>query len=196
MRAVFGIYRDQFASENAVAALRAAGFRKTDVSVLFPENSGTNAKASERAATGASSGAVIGGALGWLVGIGALAIPELGPFIVAGFHLSYWCVEIVAGPLMMALAGVGAGGVVGGIAGAMIGLGIPEYAAKLYERRVKSGAVLLSVNSDNSHWTQRAKEILVGTGAQDVASISQAKADYATRAKTVLRNRNAHASQA
>ena len=183
MRAVFGIYRDQFASENAVAALRAAGFRKTDVSVLFPENSGTNAKASERAATGASSGAVIGGALGWLVGIGALAIPELGPFIVAG-------------PLMMALAGVGAGGVVGGIAGAMIGLGIPEYAAKLYERRVKSGAVLLSVNSDNSHWTQRAKEILVGTGAQDVASISQAKADYATRAKTVLRNRNAHASQA
>ena len=127
--------------------------------------------------------AVIGGALGWLVGIGALAIPELGPFIVAG-------------PLMMALAGVGAGGVVGGIAGAMIGLGIPEYAAKLYERRVKSGAVLLTVNSDNSHWTQRAKEILVGTGAQDVASISQAKADYATRAKTVLRNRNAHASRA
>src|SRR6266567_8259635 len=118
--AVYGIYTDRFSAENAVVALKEAGFRNTDVSVLFPENAGTkdfahekNTKAPEGVATGASSGAVIGGTLGWLVGIGALAIPGLGPFIAAG-------------PVMAALAGVGAGGVVGGIAGALIGLGIPE----------------------------------------------------------------------
>src|SRR2546427_3372683 len=138
--AVFGIYPDRLSTENGVAALKEAGFRNTDISVLFPENVGTkdfahekSTKAPEGVTTGASSGAVIGGTLGWLVGIGALAIPGLGPFIAAG-------------PLVAALAGVGAGGVVGGIAGALIGMGIPEYAAKLYERRVKSGAGVPSVN--------------------------------------------------
>src|SRR5712671_3683695 len=152
--AVFGIYPDRLSTENAVAALREAGFRSTDISVLFPENEGTkdfahekSTKAPEGAATGASSGAVVGGTLGWLVGIGALAIPGLGPFIAAG-------------PVMAALAGVGAGGVVGGIAGALIGLGIPEYEAKRYEGRVKNGGILLSVHSDNSDWTKRGKEIL------------------------------------
>ncbi len=121
--AVFGIYPDRLSTENAVAALKEAQFRNTDISVLFPENEGTkdfahekNTKAPEGAATGASSGAVIGGTLGWLVGIGALAIPGLGPFIAAG-------------PLLAALAGVGAGGVVGGLTGALIGMGIPEAAA-------------------------------------------------------------------
>ena len=131
--AVFGIYPDRLSTENAVAALREAHFRSTDISVLFPENSGTkdlahekNTKAPEGVATGATSGAVIGGTLGWLVGIGALAIPGLGPFIAAG-------------PVVAALAGAGAGGTLGGITGALIGLGIPEYEAKRYEGRIKGG---------------------------------------------------------
>src|SRR6266702_7837739 len=182
--AVYGIYTDRFSTENAVAALREAGFRNTDISVLFPENEGTkdfahekNTKAPEGAATGASSGAVIGGTLGWLVGIGALAIPGLGPFIAAG-------------PLLAALAGVGAGGVVGGITGALIGMGIPEYEAKRFEGRIKSGGILLSVHSDNSDWTKRAKSILENTGAQDISSSGEAKADYAKSDKPMPRVRN------
>src|SRR5436305_6504126 len=170
--AVFGIYPDRLSTENAVAALRSAGFRSTDISVLFPENVGTkdfahekNTKAPEGAATGASSGAVIGGTLGWLTGIGALAIPGLGPFIAAG-------------PIVAALAGVGVGGAIGGITGALIGMGIPEYEAKRYEGRVKEGGILLSVHCDDSNWTKRAKEILERTGAQDVSSAGEAGADF------------------
>ena len=117
--AVFGIYPSYEAVDRAVDSLREAGFRNTDISVLFPENEGTkdfahekNTKAPEGVTTGAGTGAVVGGALGWLAGIGALAIPAVGPFIAAG-------------PIMGALAGVGVGGAVGGIAGALIGLGIP-----------------------------------------------------------------------
>jgi len=158
--------------ENAVDVLRQENFRNTDISVLFPENQGTkdfahekNTKAPEGAATGASSGAVIGGTLGWLTGIGALAIPGLGPFIAAG-------------PIVAALAGVGVGGAIGGITGALIGMGIPEYEAKRYEGRVKEGGILLSVHCDDSNWTKRAKEILERTGAQDVSSTGEAGADF------------------
>lgn len=171
--AVFGIYPEYASVENGVDALKEAGFRNTDISVLFPENVGTkdfahekNTKAPEGTAAGAGTGAVIGGGLGWLLGIGALAIPGLGPFIAAG-------------PIMAALAGVGAGSVVGGIAGALIGMGIPEYEAKRYEGRVKEGGILLSVHSDSSDWTDRAKEILKRTGAQDISSTGEAHADFA-----------------
>jgi hypothetical protein len=102
--------------------------------------------------------------MGWLLGIGAIAIPGLGPFIAAG-------------PIMAALAGAGVGGTVGGIAGALVGMGIPEYEAKRYEGRVKDGGILLSVHSDNSDWTKRAKEILKSTGAQDISSTGEAGAD-------------------
>lgn len=170
--AVFGIYRDQAMLENAVDTLREEGFRNTDISVLFPENEGTkdfahekNTKAPEGVATGATSGAVIGGGLGWLVGIGALAIPGLGPFIAAG-------------PIVAMLAGAGAGSVVGGLTGALIGMGIPEYEAKRYEGRIKDGGILLSVHSDDSDWTKKAKEILERTGAQDISSTGETKADF------------------
>jgi hypothetical protein len=179
--AVFGIYSDYAGVENGVDALKAAGFRNTDISVLFPENVGTKdfahkkeTKAPEGATTGATTGAVIGGGLGWLAGIGALAIPGLGPFIAAG-------------PIMAALAGVGVGGAVGGITGALIGMGIPEYEAKRYEGRVKEGGILLSVHSDNSEWTKRAKEILEHTGAQDVSSAGEASADFSKSDKPMLR---------
>ena len=159
-------------SDLAVTQLKAEGFRQTDISVLLPENPGNkdistkkNTKAPEGAATGAASGAVIGGALGWLVGIGTLAIPGLGPFIAAG-------------PIMGALAGAGAGGALGGITGSLVGLGIPEYEAKRYEGRVKKGGILLSVHSDNSDWTKKAKEILESTGAEDISSTGESKGDF------------------
>jgi len=170
--AVFGIYRSRAAVEIGVEALRAADFRSTDVSVLFPENEGTkdfahekNTKAPEGTAAGATSGAVVGGTLGWLAGVGALAIPGLGPFIAAG-------------PIVAALAGVGAGGLLGGLTGALVGMGIPEYEAKRYEGRIKEGGILLSVHADDSQWTKRAKEILERTGAEDVASTGEASADW------------------
>jgi len=169
--AVFGIYPTYESVERAVDALRAAGFRTTDISVLFPQNVGTKdfahekgTKAPEGATTGASTGAVVGGALGWLTGIGALAIPGLGPFIAAG-------------PIMAALAGAGVGGAVGGVTGALIGMGIPEYEAKRYQGRVTKGGILLSVHSDNSDWTKRAKEVLERTGAEDISSTGETKGD-------------------
>jgi hypothetical protein len=165
--AVFGIFKDRFSVERAVDALKASGFRNSDISVLFPDNEGSRdfahekaTKAPEGAATGATSGAVIGGALGWLVGIGSLAIPGVGPFIAAG-------------PIMAALAGAGVGGAVGGLAGAMIGMGIPEFEAKRYEGLVKDGGILLSCHCESSEWVDRSKEILKAEGAQDISSTSE-----------------------
>ena len=181
--AVFGIYRDRQRAEEAVDALRSAGFRNSDVSALLPDNVGTkdfahekNTKAPEGATTGATSGAVLGGALGWLAGVGSLAIPGLGPFIAAG-------------PILGTLAGAGAGGAVGGLIGALVGMGIPEYEAKRYEGRVREGGILLSVHCDNSDWVSRAKEILKKTGAQDVASTGEAGADFAKSDKPLPRTK-------
>jgi len=169
--AVFGIYRNRTEVERAVEALKAAEFRNSDISALFPDNTGTKdfahakeTKAPEGATAGAGTGALLGGGLGWLAGIGALAIPGLGPFIAAG-------------PIMAALAGAGVGGAVGGLTGALVGMGIPEYEAKRYEGRVKDGGILLSVHSDDSQWTKRAKEILERTGAADVSSTGEAKGE-------------------
>src|ERR1051325_1497667 len=171
--AVFGIYEDRRRAEAAVDTLLDNGFRSEDISVLLPDNVGTkdfahekNTKAPEGATTGATSGAVVGGTLGLLAGIGALAIPGVGPFIAAG-------------PIMGALAGAGTGGVVGGIIGALVGMGIPEYEAKRYEGLVKEGGMLLSVHCDNSDWVKRAKDVLEHTGAQDISSSGEAGADYA-----------------
>jgi hypothetical protein len=179
--AVFGIYASGRQVENAVDQLKAAGFRNTDISVLFPENAGTkefahhkDTKAPEGATTGAISGGVIGGALGWLAGIGSLAIPGVGPFIAAG-------------PIIGALSGLGVGGAIGGIAGALIGMGIPEYEAKRYEGRIKKGNILLSVHADDSAWVDRAKKILESTGAEDVASSSEAKGDYANSKRPAVK---------
>jgi hypothetical protein len=169
--AVFGIYPSLTSVEIGVDELKSAGFRNTDISVLFSESAGSrdlahekSSKAPEGASTGAGTGLVLGGALGWLIGIGALAIPGLGPFIAAG-------------PIMAALAGAGVGGTLGGITGGLIGMGIPEYEAKRYEGQVKNGGILLSVHSDTSEWTKRAKEILKRTGAQDIASTGEASVD-------------------
>jgi hypothetical protein len=169
--AVFGIYPSYTTVEMGVDNLKAAGFSNRDISVLLPESAGSKAfahekgtKAPEGATAGAGTGIVLGGAMGWLLGVGALAIPGLGPFIAAG-------------PIMAALAGAGVGGAVGGITGALIGMGIPEYEAKRYEGRVKNGGILLSVHCDSSEQTKRAKQILEQTGAQDVSSSSEARSE-------------------
>lgn len=165
--AVFGIYKSTSQAEYAVDQLTAAGFSNNDISVLLSDNRSTkefahekNTKAPEGTATGATTGGVIGGTLGVLAGIGAIAIPGLGPFIAAG-------------PIMAALAGVGAGGVVGGIVGALVGMGMPEYEAKRYEGRVKDGGLLLSVHCNTSDEIDRAKDILKRTGAEDISSAGE-----------------------
>jgi hypothetical protein len=147
--------------------LKAAGFSGNDISVLMADKGGTkdfahehNTKAPEGAATGAGTGAILGGALGWLAGIGALAIPGLGPFIAAG-------------PIMAALGGAAVGGTVGGLTGALIGMGIPEFEAKRFEGKVKSGSCLVSVHSDDSNQTKRAKEIFERDGAKDITSAGE-----------------------
>ena len=169
--AVYGIYSDRALVERAVDALKEARFRNEDISVLLPEGGGTkefavekDTKAPEGAATGAGTGAIVGGALGWLMGIGLLAIPGVGPFIAAG-------------PIMAALAGAGAGGLAGGIAGALIGMGIPEYEANRYEGRIKEGGILLSVHADDSDWKKKAKDILERTGAEDIGVKGQSSGD-------------------
>src|ERR1700686_1828378 len=168
--AVFGIYPSVAQAERAVETLVNEGFSHADVSVLLPDHQGSkdfahekHTKAPEGTTTGVATGGPIGGTLGLLAGIGALAIPGVGPFIAAG-------------PIMGALAGLGVGGAGGGLVGALVGMGIPEYEAKRYEGRIKAGGVLLSVHCDTSEEITRAKELLKHTGAEDISSSGEASA--------------------
>lgn len=167
---VFCIAKSESQAIRIVDDLKASNFSNGDISVLLPDKSGTkdfaheqNTKAPEGAATGGVTGGVLGGALGWLVGIGALAIPGVGPFIAAG-------------PIIAALGGAAVGGAVGGIAGALIGMGIPEYEAKRYEGKIKDGNVLISVHTENSDEVKRAKEIFTQAGAEDISSTGESSA--------------------
>ena len=171
-KSVFCVAANELQANRIVQELKAANFSNNDISVLFPDKLSTrnfahekNTKAPEGTVTGASAGVAVGAALGWLAGIGSLAIPGVGPFIAAG-------------PIMAALSGAAVGGAVGGIAGALVGMGIPEFEAKRYEGRVKEGGILLSVHCDDSNWTKKAKELLDRTGATDVASTGEASADW------------------
>lgn len=168
--AVFGIYPSPDQAERAVDTLIAAGFASSDISVLLPDTRSTKefahtkqTKAPEGTAAGVTTGGVIGGTLGVLAGVGALAIPGIGPFIAAG-------------PIMAGLAGLGVGGAVGGLVGALVGMGIPEYEAKRYEGRVKGGGTLLSAHCDTSDQVSRAKDLLKSTGAEDIASTGESAA--------------------
>ncbi len=165
--AVFGIFKSRAQAESCVDALISGSFRSDDISVLAPDQHTTkelatekNTKAPEGTATGATAGGAIGGTLGLLAGIGALAIPGLGPFIAAG-------------PIMGALGGLGVGAAAGGLIGALVGMGIPEYEAKRYEGRVKDGGILVSVHCDDSDWVKRAEDILKHNGAEDISSAGE-----------------------
>ena len=165
--AVFGIYKTRYAVENAVARLKESGFRNADISVLFasPDTAKefahqNSTKAPEGSVSGSLAGASVGGILGWLAGIGTLAIPGVGPLVAAG-------------PIMAALAGLGVGGAIGGLVGALVGMGIPEYEAKRYEGLVKDGGILLSVHTGTSEAVKRAKMALEQSGAKDINSSSE-----------------------
>jgi tetrahydromethanopterin S-methyltransferase subunit C len=168
--AVFGIYKNSAHAEGAVDRIAAAGFSYNDISVLLPDAESSrqfahekNTKAPEGATTGVATGGIVGGTLGLLAGIGALAIPGVGPLIAAG-------------PIMASLAGLGVGGAVGGLIGALVGMGIPEYEAKRYEGRVKNGGVLLSVHCASSEEISRAEDLLKQTGAEDISSSGEKSA--------------------
>jgi len=168
---VLGIYASRNQAEQGVDALVFAGFAHDDVSVLLQQDASTkqfahekHTKAPEGTTTGAAAGGALGGTLGLLAGIGAVAIPGLGPFIAAG-------------PIMATLAGLGAGGAVGGLIGALSGMGIPEYEATRYEGRVKEGGILLSVHCDTSEDISTAKDVLKRTGAEDISSTGEEKSD-------------------
>src|SRR5919198_122526 len=160
-KAVFCIAHTEAQGITIVERLRAAGFSNNDISVLCPDKAGTkdfaheqHTKMPEGAATGAGTGGVLGGALGWLAGIGAIAIPGLGPFIAAG-------------PIMAALGGAATGAALGGITGALIGWGMPEYEAKRYEGKIKEGNILISVHTEDRDERHRAREIFEQAGAED-----------------------------
>lgn len=164
---VFAIFSNEPDLEYAVAKLKLAGFRNTDISAILPRGNDVkglghekHTKAPEGATTGVTTGAVLGGALGWLVGIGSLAIPGLGALVVAG-------------PIMGALRGLGIGGAVGGVTGALIGMGIPEYEAKRVEGLIKEGKVLVSVHCDDHDWVTKAEDILQKCGGKEVASADE-----------------------
>jgi hypothetical protein len=168
-KAVFCIATTELQAEAIVNDLKAAGFADGEISVLFPDKTGTrdfahehHTKAPEGAVTGAGAGGVLGVAFGWMAGIGALAIPGAGPFIAAG-------------PIAGALSGAAVGAAVGGIAGALIGMGIPEYEAKRYEGKIKKGNILLSVHAEASEQARRAREIFEHNGADDISITAEAQ---------------------
>jgi hypothetical protein len=167
-KAVFCIATSEFQAESIVNELKVAGFSDNDISVLFPDKTGTkdfahehHTKAPEGAAAGAGTGGVLGGTLGWLAGIGLLAIPGVGPFVAAG-------------PIMAALSGAAVGAAVGGIAGALIGMGIPEFEAKRYEGKIRAGNILISVHTEGQQEAKRARDIFEQAGAHDIAATSEA----------------------
>jgi hypothetical protein len=177
-KAVIALVSSYDNAQRVVGELQMAGFSNNDISVLFPDKSGTrdfaheqNTKAPEGAVAGAGAGGALGGTLGLLAGIGALAIPGLGPFIAAG-------------PIMAALSGAAAGAAVGGVAGALIGLGIPEIEAKQYEGKVRSGGILVSVHVDDDRERERAKEILKHMGATDISVVGEESVPSARRVGT------------
>jgi hypothetical protein len=175
--AAFGMYPDRIAAEEAVDAFRRAGFRTTDVSFLHPENSGTkdlahekHTKAPEGAMLGVILGGIIGATSGWIAALGMLALPAADPLVIAG-------------PIVSALAGLGVGAVVGALIGALVGTAQPEYEAIRYRGRVRNRGVLLSVHCDNKVWVKRALKLLAETGSTNVATSSEAKADFAASDK-------------
>lgn len=165
---VIAVVDSELEADNVMQRLSEQGFAGRDISAVMPDRHGIgefaheqNTKAPEGAVLGGTSGGLLGGALGLMAGIGALALPGLGPFIAAG-------------PLMAALSGAAAGAAVGGITGALVGMGIPEIEAKFYESRVRDGDILLAVRVDDAAHEERATQIFRQLGAHDVVSTSEA----------------------
>ena len=181
--AVFGIYPSRLEMDEAVDRLRRAGFRGTDISALMQDNHGTkdfahekNTKTPEGLSVGAIAGVIVGGVLGWLLGIGSLSIPRLVAFTAAG-------------PVVGALAGAGALGIVFGIIGALVGVGIPEYEARRYEGRIRHGGVLVSVHCDNAEWVRKAKDVMEHAGGLQIGAEAEKMGDFSNADKPLPRAR-------
>jgi phosphohistidine swiveling domain-containing protein len=162
-KALFGLANSEDQAVSIVNQLKGAGFSDNDISVLFPDKTRTrhfahlqHTRAPEGAAAGGSGGLVIGGALGWLLGIGTLPIPGIGPFLAAG-------------PIMVALAGAGIGAAAGGLTGALVGMGMRLYEARPYEEKMKNGNILVSVHTEDEIERDRVKEIFKNAGSVTAA---------------------------
>src|SRR5262245_23129933 len=166
-KAVFGIATSEPQAARIATALEEEGFSPSDISVLFPDRGGRrdfahekHTKSPEGAAAGAGTGGILGGGLGWLVGVGSLAIPGFGPFVAAG-------------TIMAALGGAAIGAAVGGLTGSLVGMGIPELEAKQYETKLREGNILVSVHTEDSDERAHAKDIFERFGARDISSIGE-----------------------
>lgn len=170
-KAVFCIASSLEQAETIVERLRTVGFESQEISVLFPDRSGTkdfahekHTKAPEGAVTGVGAGGIVGGTLGYLAGIGALTIPGVGPLIAAG-------------PIMAMLSGAAVGGTVGGMTGALVGMGIPEFEAKRYAGKVKDGNILISAHTDDRKQVSVAKAVFNTAGATDISTAGEESTD-------------------
>jgi hypothetical protein len=159
-KAVFCITDDRTKAISILEDLRQSGFLESEISIVMGHDGDIevegHTKAPEGTATGAGTGAILGGALGWMVGVGALAIPGLGPFIAAG-------------PIMAALSGAAIGGTAGGLTGGLIGLGFSEYEAQQYEGYLREGKALISVRVQNDDEIDRAKRIFDDADAEHIS---------------------------
>jgi hypothetical protein len=171
---VMGIYPDRTTVSDAINVLHKTGYRATDISVLSSDNQGSKdfgleqrTRALEGAATGAAVGAVVGAALAWFASTQNVTVPNLAPLVAAG-------------PVLAALAGAGAGGLLGWVVGLLAGVCLPEYVAKRYAGRIRRGGILMSVHCDSREWSDRAKKALKSTGARNISSTSESAADYGT----------------
>jgi uncharacterized membrane protein len=166
-KSVFCIANQRNQAEQIVEDLQDAGFPLTDISILYPDATSRHdighekhTKAPEGATAGAATGGIAGGVLGLLAGIGALAVPGIGPFIAAG-------------PIMAALSGAAVGAATGGLVGGLIGLGVPEVEAKHFETKLKEGNYFISVHTTDGDEVDRVKEIFKAANAEDIGSTTE-----------------------
>lgn len=148
---VGALFENRDDAQDAVNALKGLGFRGDQIGIALRDRTAqdqliedTGSKAADGAATGAVSGGLLGGVVGFLVGIGALAIPGIGPVVSAGVLTT-----VFGAAGATALAGAGIGAATGGIVGGLVGLGIPETEAAYFETGFKKGSVLVTVNAGN-----------------------------------------------
>jgi len=188
-RSAFGIYPDTTTVNDAIEALKATGFRQTDISILYSDNVGSkdfgherNTKAPEGSVLGGALGGLLGGVFGWLAGSGMLGIHDALNILIA------------AGPAVSAVAGVGAGTWIGALIGGILGAAMPEYEARRYEGRIRKGGILLSVHCDNRDWEKSAVQALKRSGAVDIGTESEARADFARSEKPLPRTRSTQSS--
>jgi len=179
---VFGIVTSEVHLRDVITRLDQAGFRREDRSVVLPDKNTphplgheNSTKAPEGAVTGGLTGAGVGGIVGLLAGLGALAIPGVGPLIAAG-------------PLLALLSGAAVGAAAGSLTGSLIGMGIPEYEAKRYEGHLKEGNILIAVHADNAEWAAKARKLLSDAEVMDISTSTDTAAERVDTTKSRIGN--------